>query len=366
MKDVSGFRIALAHDSFTQFGGAERVIEALHEFFPEAPIFTLVYDKKFKDRYGSWDIRASWLQVIYQFIPKFQWLFPIIPLAVSSLDFSAYDIVISSSSSFIKNIRVPKNCVHINYCHTPTRFLWSEQNYVQQEVPALLRPIVRAIISAMKKWDYKGAQRVSKFIANSTEVQGRIKKYYNRESEVVYPFIDTNFWHPTAEKKDYFLVVGRLQAHKRNDLIVEIFNELGLPLRIAGTGRQEKYLQSIAKPNISFLGNITDLQLRDEYSAAKGLIYPQIEDFGLVPLEAAACGTATLAKAEGGALETVLPRITGEFFNSYNKDEIKQLILSWNPQKYSADNLRAQAEKFSKEKFREKIINFIFSLERSL
>ncbi len=163
----------------------------------------------------------------------------------------------------------------------------------------------------------------------------------------------------TNQKGDYFLLAGRLQAHKRNALMVEIFNELGLPLHVVGKGRQESFLRSIAKPNITFLGRISDEQLRDEYSGALDFIYPQIEDFGLMPLEAAACGTATLAYGKGGALETVIPGVTGELFGSYDKEKIKQLIVNWQPQKYSTDALRSQAEKFSKEKFKQQILEFI-------
>jgi len=427
-------KIALVHDSFTQMGGAERVVDALHELFPDAPVFTLVFDIKFKEKYKDWDIRTSGLQTLYSALGKLQYLLPLIPWGVDNLDFTGYDLVISSSSSWAKNIYVPKNCRHICYCHTPTRFLWTEPDYVKQEVPMILRPFARLFISKMKKWDYNGAQRVTKFIANSKEVQSRIKKYYNRDSEIIYPFIDTSFWHPVfpipllakegagevmsdgetslssrrhseprvhprgeeslyrddeilrsaalpqndAVSRSYFLLAGRLQAHKQNDVIVEIFNELGLPLHVVGTGRQENYLKLIAKPNISFLGHVNDERLREEYSGAKVLIYPQLEDFGLMPLEAAACGTPTLALGRGGALETVVPGITGELFgqsvvsplmrcpenqtayeSAIYKSQIKSLILSCSPQKYSLENLRAQAEKFSKAKFKQRILNFV-------
>ena len=292
--------------------------------------------------------------------------------------------------------------------------MWNNPEYIKQEVPTLLKPVMAILSKRLKIWDFRGAQRVTKFIANSKEVQSRVKKYYDHDSEVIYPFVDTGFWRPsfmpviarrstsddeailssdgkiasaalaTTQKRDYFLLAGRLQAHKKNDLIVEIFNELGLPLHIAGTGRQEAYLKSIAKPNIKFLGHVSDEQLRDQYSGAKAYIYPQLEDFGLMPLEAAACGTATLALGQGGALETVVPGSTGELFGLndvvqalglpssssatkqatglHYKDQIKQLILSWNSQKYKIDALRAQAEKFSKEKFKEKILNQVTSI----
>ena len=352
-------KIALAHDSFTQLGGAERLVDAFHELYPEAPIFTLVLDKNLKEKYKSWDIRTSWLQVLYNFFPKLQYFLFLIPAAVSSLDFSGYDVVLSSSSVFIKNINVPKGTLHINYCHTPARFLWSEPDYINDEVPWIIRPLVKLFLTWMRGWDYKGAQRVDYFIANSIEVQNRILSVYERTSIVIHPFVDTEFWHPTKQKSDYFLLAGRLQAHKKSELVMQIFNDLKIPLHVVGTGRQEGYLQSIAKENISFFGRITDEQLRDEYSAAKGIIYPQIEDFGLVPIEAAACGTGTLAYYKGGAVETVLPGETGELFDSYDKEKIKQDIVDWKPEKYQQNILRIQAEKFSKEKFKQAIVSFI-------
>ncbi len=351
--------IALAHDSFTQYGGAERVMEQLHEIFPDAPVYTLVLDKKFKERYKDWDIRTSWLQVIYNFIPKFKFFLPLIPLAVRSLDLSRYDVVASSSSGFIKNIKLPKSIIHISYCHTPIRFLWSDKDYINQEVPKIFRAFVKLFLVGMRKWDFKGAQGVAHFIANSQEVQKRIQKYYQRTSTVINPGIDINFWYPTREKSDYFLLAGRLQAHKKNDLIVEIFNELDLPLHVVGIGRQEKYLKSIAKPNIKFLGAIDDEQLRDEYSGALAFIYPQIEDFGLMPLEAAACGTVTIGIAKGGSLETVVPGVTGELFEAYDKRKITQIILDWNAQKYQLDKMQNHVKKFTKIEFKKQFYSFV-------
>ncbi len=410
-------RIAIAHDSFTQMGGAERVVDALHELFPEAPVFTLVFDPKFKEKYKGWDIRTSALQSLYLALGKLQYLLPLIPWGVDNLNFEGFDVVLSSSSGFIKNIRVPKNCVHINYCHTPTRFLWQDEGYLRQEVPKYLLPLARIILARMKKWDYKSAQRVAYFIANSQEVQKRIKDYYKRDSQVIYPFVDIEFWKSSLgvipedlsaserlsgiqpsdsgsqssadafgrdDTHKYFLLAGRLQAHKKNDLIIKIFNDLNIPLYVVGTGRQENYLKSIAKPNIKFLGRVSDERLRNEYSGARALLFPQVEDFGLMPLEAAACGTPTLAYAKGGALETVVSGITGEFFgpsvvapfmephepgesgNYTLKEEIKKIILNWDAKKYQPEDLRRQAEKFSKEKFKTEILNFIKQHARPL
>lgn len=382
--------IVLAHDSFTQLGGAEKVVNVFHEMFPHAPVHTLVKDRKLNDYYLTWDIRTSWLQVLYNFYPRFQHLFLLTPLAASSVKLDA-DILLSSSSSFAKGFRVNSPGIHVCYCHTPTRFLWMDEGYVDQEVPKLLQPLVHIILRWMQKWDYKVAQKVDFFIANSKETQKRIKEYYGRDSVVIYPPIDTEFWgsgpfsppshkeerprlgggevvgvedkyHPPAPsynkrgKSNYFLLAGRLQPYKQNELIIKIFNELGLPLHVVGTGRQENYLKSIAKSNVTFFGRVSDEELRDQYRGALGFIYPQIEDAGLMPLEAAACGTASIGIAKGGSLETIIPGITGELFSDYNLAEIKRIITSWDYQKYAVNQLLMHAEKFSKENFKEQIL----------
>lgn len=359
MANYKNLRIALAHDSFTQLGGAERVIETLHEIFPQAPVFTLVLDKRLKDKYVKWDIRVSFLQKLYNLCPKLQfWLF-IIPKAVSLIKISEFDIVISSSSGLIKNLKVPKRCVHINYCHTPARFLWVNPEYINQEVNIFLRPLVKLFLIWMRKWDVKSNENIQYFIANSKEVQKRIKKYYNRDSFVLYPPISFEFWHKTREKQDYFLLAGRLQPHKNNELIIKVFNELGLVLHVAGTGRQESYLKSIAKGNIIFLGRVTDEVLRDEYSGALGFIYPQVEDFGLMPIEAAACGTASIGVAKGGSLETIISGVTGELFENYDIEQIKKLLSEWRPDKYQYENLQKHAKKFGKEQFEIDLIKVV-------
>ena len=206
-------------------------------------------------------------------------------------------------------------------------------------------------------------------LANSVEVKNRIKEYYNREVEVVYPFVDTEFWKSDMRAKSinnslspntltlspdpgYFLIGGRLQAHKDAEQIIRLFNELHIPLHVVGAGTHEKYLRSIAKPNIVFLGRVSDEVLRDEYSGAQGFIFPQLEDFGLMPLEAASCGTTTIGLAKGGTLETVI--VTGELFDG-SMGLLQQIITSWDPGKYSQEALRANAEKFSKEKFNKRI-----------
>lgn len=351
-------KIALLHDSFTQMGGAERVVDGLHEIFPKAPVFTLVFDPKYKEKYKNWDIRTSALQPLYLLLGKLKFLLPLVPWAVEQIDLSGYDVIVSSSSGLIKNVKPPKNSVYICYCHTPPRFLGSD--YVTQEVPFLLRPLAKFFLKYYKRWDIKATARINFFVANSEEVKRRIKNSYNRQALVVYPGI-SSFWRPSAHKSDYFLLAGRLQAHKQNEVIIRIFSKLNIDLHVVGSGRQEEYLRSIAGPSVKFLGRVSDEVLRNEYSGAKAYIFPQVEDFGLMPLEAAACGTPTLAYGRGGALETVIPKVTGEFFYSYDEEEVKNLILNWQPEKYTIANLQRQAEKFKVESFKKTVGEFVSS-----
>ncbi|GAC1412449.1 MAG: glycosyltransferase family 4 protein [Candidatus Doudnabacteria bacterium] len=353
-------KIALAHDSITQLGGAERVLQTLHELYPDAPVFTLVYDQKLKEHFEGWVIVSSPLQYIYNIIPKFQWMLPLIPLSLKFFDLKKFDLVISSSSVFAKNISVPKGVVHIDYCHTPARFLWSEsESYVNEEVPFLLRPAVRLFLGWLRRWDYRGAQAVDFFIANSSNVQQRIKKYYSRDSIVINPCIDSSKFYPSSPKENYYLIASRLQIHKRIDLAIKVFNDLGFPLHIVGVGRDEQRLVQLSKENIVFLGRVEDSILCNEYSGAKGFIFPQEEDFGLTPLEANATGTAVIAFKKGGALETVIENKTGLFFEEQTVQSLKQAVLKFEAMHFQSEDLFEQAEQFDKEVFKNKMQYFI-------
>lgn len=352
-------KILLAHDWFTQYGGAERMFLGVAEAFPNAPVYTIAYDASLKKNYfSSLVLRTSFLQYVYRWFPRLQYLLPLMPVAVGSLRLAQADIVLSSSSSFIKGLRKPTGSIHINYCHTPTRFVWSESEYVNQEAPPLLRPPARYYLRWFKRWDYNAAQRVDFFIANSKEVQRRIKEYYHRDSVVLYPFVDTKFWMPVKSKQNYFLLAGRLHTHKNNEMVIRLFNRLRLPLHVVGTGRQEKYLKSIGKENIVFLGRVTDEKLREEYSGARAYLFPQYEDFGLMPLEAASCGTATIGLHKGGTLETVVPGKTGELYDG-TEVSLEKIVTGWDVSKYKAQNLISHAQKFNKERFKRELETFV-------
>ncbi len=351
-------QLALAHDSFTQLGGAERVVRALHKAFPEAYVYTLVVDPSIKPHISQYRVVQTWLKWLYPFVPGLQWLLPFIPFAVWTIQPRA-DILLSSSSSFAKGIRLKKPGVHINYCHTPTRFIWIDRAYINQEVPILLRPLAKIFLHWLKLWDLRASEHVDYFIANSQEVQKRIAQYYHRHSVVIHPGVDIDFWKPSRAKQNYFLIAGRLHAHKGNQAVIEACTKLGLPLHVVGTGRQEQYLRKIAGPTVIFLGRVSDQVLRDEYSGALGFIYPPLEDFGLMPIEAASCGTATLALSAGGSLETVVPGVTGDFFSSPTVQEISEKLTSWNQAAYTQEALRKHARMFSEATFRSRIKEFV-------
>lgn len=355
----SNLDVVLAHDSFTQYGGAERVVEAISELFPESEIYTLASDPVVLRHFPSKQFHNSFLNIFYKVIPKLQWWFPLAPAALKYLKIPPARIVLSSSSAFMKGLTKPKGSLHVDYCHTPTRFLWSDVVYAEGEVPKLLRWPMRIYLKWLRRWDLSAAKKVDYFIANSKEVQERIKKYYNRDSKLIYPYIDTHFWLNSKPKQDYFLVAGRITPYKGYDQIIKIFNDLGIRLHVVGEGRYMSYLKSIAKENIIFFGRVSDKELRNQYSGAQAFIYPQVEDFGLMPLEAASCGTPTIALAKAGSLETVIDNVTGKLIPNFDFATVQPLIKNWDSNQYSKESMRSHAERFSKEVFQDNITSYL-------
>jgi glycosyltransferase involved in cell wall biosynthesis len=352
-------KVILAHDSYTQYGGAERVFEGMKELYPDSAVYTLVVDDRLKMHLSNWKIITSPLQAVFNRYRNMQHLFVFVPLVLPFFKFAKADLLLSSSSAYLKGVKKPEGAVHVNYCHTPTRFIWTDYEYALNEVSPLLRPFAKVYLSWLKKWDYKAAQKVDYFLANGNEVKERIKKYYKRDSEILHPFIDVDFWKPTRAKGDYFLIAGRLTPYKDYDKVILAFNKLGWPLHVIGSGRYEKYLRAISGPNVTFLGRVDDELLRLQYSGARGFIYPQMEDFGMMPLEAASCGTATLGLAKGGSLETVIPGLTGELLPDVSAEMLTAAITAWDEGKYSTETLRQHAAKFSKQEFQKKLLNLI-------
>ncbi|MDP3963899.1 MAG: glycosyltransferase, partial [bacterium] len=312
-------KVALVHDYLTELGGAERVLEALCELFPHAPIYTLIYDEKatnglFKHRriHTSFLQKLPWSRTRHR---NYAWLMPV---AIEQFDLGRYDLVISDSASYAKGIVTKPHTVHISYCHTPIRYAWDDSHRYVKEfgLPPILRSFVPFFLNYLRVWDKEASLRVDAFIANSSFVRDRIRKYYRVDADVIHPPVDVEFFGKTerAEKK-YFLAAGRLVAYKRFDLAVRAFNELKLPLIVAGEGPELNRLKAIAGPTIAFKGRITDAELREIYAGARALVFPQEEDFGITAVEAMATGTPVIAFRGGGALEHLAEGETGLFFD---------------------------------------------------
>lgn len=356
-------KVALVHDFLTQYGGAERVLEAFLEIFPDAPIYTLVYDPSKTGQYFSkYKIRTSFLQKMPFGIKQYKWYLTLMPEAIESFNLKEFDLVLSDASAYAKGVVTYQWQTHICYCHTPTRYLWSDrESYLKTApIPKIIRPFMPPFLRALKKWDYKAAQRPNFYIANSCYVAERIKKYYNREADaIIFPPVETKKFKISKQIGDYYLFVGRLEPYKKAELAIETFNKLGLPLIIAGGGSKTAEIQKIASPNIKFVGKISDMELADLYSRALALIFPPEEDAGITPLEAMASGRPVIAYGKGGALESVRAGVTGEFFPEQTVAALAGVIKKFKPEKYNPAKIRAHAEKFDKEIFMKKVKEFI-------
>jgi glycosyltransferase involved in cell wall biosynthesis len=355
-------RIALVHDYLNQAGGAERVVEYLHEVFPEAPIFTSIYDRKrMPEVFRSMDIRTSFMQHLPLVMKHFKKYLPLYPFAFESLNLSGYDLILSSSSAWGKGINKGKRALHICYCHSPMRFVWMYEDYMEkEEYGPLVRMVLPPVLKWLKKWDMKTSKNVDYFIANSKTTQKRIKLFYGRDSEVIHPPVDTSFFKPYNSKiKDYFLVVSRLNPYKHIDLAVEAFNELGLPLYVIGSGPDEKRLKKLAKPNVKFLGRLSDDEIVKYYSQCRAFVLPGEEDFGLTPVEAQACGRPVIAYRAGGALESVIDGETGIFFDKQEKASLMDAVREFNGRSFDPAKIRQNALRFDKNAFKQKIREFV-------
>lgn len=367
---IKNIKIALVHDYLAQFGGAERVLSALCELFPEAPIYTLIYDKKstgyvFEKR----KIITSFLQKIP--LPKkyFRSLFWLMPIAAEQFDLSDYDLVISISTSYAKGVVVPTNTFHISYCSTPPRYLWhhSKESLDEFRIPKIFRPFLNIFLTYLRIWDYQAAQRVDFFVANSENVKKRIKFYYNRDSKVIYPPLESKKFFISDKSKDYFLMVGRMVPYKRFDIAIDAFSWLSNEkLIVVGKGPEFKELKSKVKrlrlKNIKFVGLVSDNELPSFYANCKALIFPQEEDFGIVPLEAMACGRPVIAFKAGGALETVVENKTGIFFENQSSDSLIEAVKKFNKMKFDSEAIRNHALGFDKQIFKKKILELTTNL----
>lgn len=362
MKSIQKAKIAIVCDWLTTQGGAEKVILGLHQLFPNAPIYTSLYNPEKIHGFENAQIHTSFIQKIPGAKNHHQFFLPLMPNAFESFNLNQYDIVISSSHSCAKGLLLKPETLHISYCHSPMRYAWDDyQKYIREyAVSKIVKIFATPLIHKIRIWDRLSADRVDHFIANSHYVQRRIAKFYRKKSEVIHPFIEPEKF--TSEKKqDFYLAVGRLTSYKKFDLIVKAFNQNKLPLKIVGNGGMIKKLKAIASPNIEFLGFVQDSQLKQLFSQAKALIFPQIEDFGIIPLEAMASGCPVLALAQGGALETVIPGKSGLLFNDQSVESLNEAINKLSQTTFSEQEIINQAKKFSKENFNIAFTKFLES-----
>ena len=356
-------KIALIHDHLAQDGGAERVLKALTGLFPEAPIFTLLYEKKYADKYYRHrQIETSIIQKLPGGISHYQWYMPFMPMAVEFFDLSGYDLVISDSSSFAKGVITSSRTLHICYCHTPTRYLWSDTHQYIQELKynKYFKKVISLVLNYIRMWDKLAADRVDKYIANSRFVAGRIQKYYKRESTVIYPPVETEKFKIAESVGDYFLIGGRLAPYKRVDLVVEAFKKIGKKLKIFGDGADLERLKNMARghENIEFLGRVDDEAKAELYSHALAFINPQEEDFGITAVEAQASGRPVIAYRRGGAVETIEDGVTGVFFNEQTVEDLVGAVNSFDSAKFNPRTIKQHAEQFSLAKFKKEISEF--------
>jgi glycosyltransferase involved in cell wall biosynthesis len=355
-------RVALVHDYLNQYGGAERVLEAFCEIWPEAPIFTLIYsEKRTGGAFSNRLIKTSFLQKIPFTKSHHRPFLALMPLAIESFDLSKYDIVISDSASFAKGVITRPGTLHICYCHTPTRYAWDDcHKYIQEfGYPALITKFIPFFMNYLRVWDEAAAQRPDRFIANSRFVAKRIEKYYGQSAEVIYPPVKSKFFKINEKTDGFFLAVARLLSYKRLDIAVRAFNALGWPLKIVGNGPEFERLRNLAGPNVELLGLVDDEKLKNLYSRCRAFVFPQEEDFGITPVEAMACGRPVIAYKAGGALEIIKEGENGLFFEEQTPASLIEALKKFNSCIFDPEAIRRQALNFDKEVFKQKMWQFV-------
>jgi len=354
-------RVALVHDYLSQNGGAEKVLKALTEIWPKAPIFVLFHDQKKITEFSNSQINETYLKKLPGIKKYYEWYLPFMPSATERHNLADFDIVISSTSSFAKGIITNPETLHICYCHTPPRFLWSGTHKYVTDLRCnfLIKGILPGLLHKMRIWDILTTNRVDHFISNSKTVENRIKKYYRRPSDVIHPPVAVDEFYTSQLTRDFFVAGGRLVPYKRLDLVIKAFNRLGWKLKIFGTGSEEKYLKKIAKPNIEFLGFVSEKDKAELLSTARALINPQYEDFGIVSVEAMASGRPVIAYSKGGAVEIVVENKTGVFFHEQTWESLLNTLLKFDTYAWDKEEIRNHAKKFSTPNFKNQIKKFV-------
>lgn len=354
-------KIALVHDWLNQRGGAEDVLEALVHLYPDAPIYTSLYDPEaMPAAYRDWDIRPLWLDRAPGIHTHHQQYLPLYAAAWGGLDLSDYDVVLSNKSGFCHGFHKGPNTLHICNCLAPTRYVWQLDSYLQREgIGGATRMALKAITPALRRWDFAAAQRVDRFVAISTEIQARIQSFYGRASDLIYPPVDCARFQPAQAAGDYFLVLSRLIPYKRIDLAVQAVSRLNVPLKVGGRGRDLERLRALAGPTVEFLGYVPEEEVPGLMAGCRALLFPGLEDFGITPVQVQAAGRPVIAYRGGGALDTVTPGMTGMFFDEQTVDSLAAALAAFNPAEYDPAVLRSHALKFDSAAFAEQMTSYV-------
>jgi len=352
-------RVAIVHDWLNGMRGGEKALEAILELFPKADIFTLLLEReKISAAISSKKITTSFIQNIPLAKSKYRHLLPLFPMAVERFDLSGYDLVISTSHCVAKGVRAPREALHICYCFSPMRYVWvfQEEYFGKNRLKSIF---LSPFMAALRSWDTRSCERVDHFVAISRTVADRIVRFYGRESEVIFPPVDTDFFVPGEKEKGFFLVVSALVPYKRIDLAVRAFNELKLPLAIIGDGPEYSKLKKMAGKTISFRGWVSNEEVREAYQSCHALVFPGLEDFGLTPIEAQACGSPVIAFGRGGVTESVRDGVTGTFFRERTVASLKAAVTSFRPMRFDPAAARRNSLRFGREVFKKRLAEYI-------
>ncbi|MEA2422720.1 MAG: hypothetical protein QOF55_1819 [Thermoleophilaceae bacterium] len=346
-------RVALVHDFLLDLRGAERVFLAMCELWPEADIFTAVYDAEGTEgRFEGRSVHTSFLQRLRPTARTFRGLLPLYPAAIESFDLSQYDLVVSSSSAWAHAVICDVDTVHVSYCHNPFRYAWNDRDRTLAErFDPVSRAALRHLFRRWRQWDWIAAQRVDRYLANSRATQRRIHSYWGRESTVVYPPVDTERFSPAVPGESY-LVLSELMRHKRIDLAIQAFNKLRLPLTVAGDGPDARRLRRMAGPTIEFTGRVSDVEAARLFATCRALVVPSVEEFGIVAVEAQAAGRPVLAVQAGGTCETVVDGVTGRFWSG-GADALAEAVVEFDPDSIDPAECVRNAERFARAAFAE-------------
>lgn len=352
---------AIIHDWLVSgVGGGEKVLEAIHTLYP-SPIYTLLKDKtRLQGTYFNLlDIKTSFIQKLWRANKYYKNYLPFFPLAIEQFDLSRYELILSSSHCVAKGVITGPDQLHICYCHTPIRYAWDLTYEYLNHVKGIKKSIARLIMHYLRGWDGISSSRVDYFIANSKYIAKRIEKCYRRKAEVIYPFVDLLFFEESDRKEDYYVTASRFVPYKRIDLIVEAFTFMKKKLVVIGDGPEWKKVVAKAGSTIELLGYQSDQVLKSYLQGAKAFIFAAVEDFGIAPVEAMACGTPVIAFGKGGACETVLDGLTGLFFYEQTVDAIVSAVKRFERMEFDSSVCRKRAEFFSRDKFNREFQSFV-------